>query len=165
MAGGSVFDFTVTDIDGNAFPLSNFKGQVLLVVNVASQCGFTPQYVGLEELYKKYQSQGFSVVAFPCNQFGSQEPGSNEEIKCSIKDKFSATFPMMSKVDVNGDKVEPLFKHLKKELPGILGTTGIKWNFTKFLVDRKGVPIERYGPTTSPESIHKDIEKALAVPA
>lgn len=158
----TVFDFTVKAADGSDLPLEKFKGQVLLIVNVASKCGFTPQYTGLENLFEKYQDKGFKVLGFPCNQFGAQEPGSNEEIMQFCKLTYDVKFPIMSKVDVNGDKAAPVFKHLKSSIPGLLGTEAIKWNFTKFLVGKDGKVLERYSPQTKPEDIVKDIEKALA---
>ncbi len=142
-------------------PLSEFRGRVLLIVNVASKCGFTPQYTGLEAIYKKYKERGFTVLGFPCNQFGAQEPGNEEEIKkfCSLT--YDVTFPIFSKIDVNGDNAHPLYVHLKKSEPGILGTEAIKWNFTKFLVDKSGQVVKRFAPTTAPESISNDIEQLL----
>ncbi len=161
-ANQSVYDFTVKAADGTDIALEKYKGQVVLVVNVASKCGFTPQYEGLESIFEKYHDKGFSVLGFPCNQFGAQEPGNNEEIMQFCKLTYDVTFPIMSKVDVNGDKAAPVFKHLKSSIPGILGTEAIKWNFTKFLVGKNGQVIERYSPQTKPEDIAKDIEKALA---
>ena len=141
--------------------LSAYAGQVLLIVNTASKCGFTPQYEGLEALYRKYKDRGFAVLAFPCNQFGAQEPGDAAEIAnfCSLT--YDVTFPVFPKIDVNGPQAAPLFEHLKAEAPGVLGSKGIKWNFTKFLVDRAGKTVERYAPTTKPEAIESDIEKLL----
>ncbi len=157
-----LYEFTVTNIQGEKKSLADYQGQVLLIVNVASQCGFTSQYGGLEELHRAYQDQGFVVLGFPCNQFGGQEPGSEPEIAefCSVR--FGVTFPMFAKVDVNGDHAHPLFVYLQQELPGLLGTRWIKWNFTKFLVNRQGEPIQRYGSTDTPESLRADIEQALA---
>lgn len=154
-------DFTVRRSDGAGQPMADYAGQVLLIVNTASQCGFTPQYAGLEALYRKFHDQGFAVLAFPSNQFGKQEPGNAAEIAnfCSLT--YDVTFPLFAKVDVNGDAAEPLFGWLKKEKPGLLGSTGIKWNFTKFLVDRKGRVVHRYAPTTKPEDIERDIEKLI----
>ncbi|HWR96162.1 MAG TPA: glutathione peroxidase [Arenimonas sp.] len=158
----TAFDFTATDIDGTPRDFSSYKGQVLLVVNTASKCGFTPQYTGLEELWRKYRDQGLSVLGFPCDQFGHQEPGNEEEIRnfCSLS--YDVSFPMFSKVDVNGDGAHPLYQWLKKEKPGLLGIGAVKWNFTKFLVGRDGQVIKRYAPTDKPDAIEKDIVKALA---
>jgi glutathione peroxidase len=147
--------------DGSATDLSAYAGQVLLIVNTASKCGFTPQYAGLEALYRKYKDRGFAVLAFPCNEFGAQEPGDAEEIASFCRLTYDVTFPVFAKVDVNGDTAAPLFRHLKSEARGVLGSEAIKWNFTKFLVDRDGKVVERYGPTTAPESIEKDIERLL----
>ncbi len=158
----SIYDFTAASLGGESADLAACKGKVLLVVNVASQCGFTPQYEGLETIYEKYRDRGFEVLAFPCNQFGSQEPGDSGQIAAFCESKFGVTFPMFAKVDVNGERAHPLFKWLKNEAPGILGTKDIKWNFTKFLVDRNGKVVERFAPTTKPESITGDIEKLLA---
>lgn len=141
--------------------METYKDKVLLVVNTASACGFTPQYSELQELYQKYGDKGFVVLAFPCNQFGSQESGSNEEIKKFCDLKFNINFPVFQKVDVNGKDTHPLFKYLKEELPGILGSKNIKWNFTKFLIDKKGQPVKRYAPKDKPSSFAKDIEKLL----
>lgn len=161
----SIYDFSVMTIDRKEVSLQNYKGKVLLIVNVASQCGFAPQYKGLEELHKKYQAQGFEVLGFPCNQFGGQEPGDEAEIKkfCSLT--YDVTFPLFAKIDVNGAQASPLFNYLKKADKGILGTEAIKWNFTKFLVSRDGVSITRYASTTKPESLEKDIEVLLKSPA
>ncbi|GAA5784939.1 glutathione peroxidase [Chitiniphilus shinanonensis] len=157
----TVYDFQARDIDGNEVALSSYRGQVLLIVNVASQCGFTPQYEGLETLYRSYAARGLKVLAFPCNQFGGQEPGSAEEIKSFCATHYEVTFPVFAKIDVNGDDAHPLYQFLKKSEPGVLGTEGIKWNFTKFLVDREGHVVERYAPTTKPEELRGDIEKLL----
>lgn len=157
----TAFDFTATDIDGKERALSEFKGKVMLVVNTASKCGFTPQYTGLERLWKDYADRGLVVLGFPCDQFGHQEPGDEAEIKqfCSLT--YDVSFPMFAKVDVNGPKAHPLFDWLKREKAGFLGTEGIKWNFTKFLVGRDGKVLKRYAPTDTPESLRKDIEQAL----
>ena len=157
----SLYDFSVNDNANNAVSLDNFKGKILLIVNTASKCGFTPQYEGLENLQKKYEEKGFSVLAFPCNQFGNQEPGNNNEIQefCSLN--FQTSFPVMSKIDVNGKNADPLFNYLKSEKKGLLGSKGIKWNFTKFLVDQNGEVIKRYSPNTEPKDIAKDIENLL----
>jgi glutathione peroxidase len=156
----SVYDFSAKSLDGSDVPLSNFKGEVLLIVNTASKCGFTPQYEGLEELYKKLHPSGFSVLGFPCNQFGAQEPGNEAEIGEFCTLNYGVSFPMFAKVDVNGDAAHPLYKFLKKEQPGVLGSQGIKWNFTKFLVDRAGHVVERFAPTTKPDDLEQPI-KAL----
>jgi glutathione peroxidase len=157
----AIHDFTVDDIGGKPVKLDRYKGRVLLVVNTASQCGFTPQYAGLEALQKKYHAKGFDVLGFPCNQFGAQEPGTEKEIASFCETSFGVTFPMFAKVDVNGDGAAPLYRWLKKEKPGLLGSEAIKWNFTKFLVDRNGRVVKRYAPNDTPESIAPDIEKAL----
>ncbi len=155
------FDFSVLDSYGKPMKLDNYRGKVVLVVNVASRCGFTPQYEGLEVLYKKYESQGFVILGFPCNQFGSQEPGSNEEIQSFCKLNYGVSFPIMSKIDVNGDQADPLYVWLKKTAPGILGTEAIKWNFTKFLIGKDGKVLGRYAPQDKPESLAPKIEEAL----
>lgn len=157
----SVYDFKVRNIEGNEVPLSEFQGKALLIVNVASKCGFTPQYKELEEVYRTYKDSGLEILAFPCNQFGEQEPGNPDEIKnfCSLN--YDVTFPLFAKVDVNGNKEEPLFKFLKESLPGILGTKAVKWNFTKFLVDKNGHPVARYAPNDKPKSLIEDIKKIL----
>jgi glutathione peroxidase len=159
----SIYDIKVTTIDGQEKSLTDFRDQVLLVVNVASRCGFTPQYDGLEALYEKFKARGFSVLGFPCNQFGHQEPGDEAEIKTFCSTKFNVTFPMFAKIDVIGDKTHPLYQFLKTEKPGIWGTEGIKWNFTKFLIDRRGEVVARFAPITPPDKIEGDIEKLLAV--
>ncbi|MET4578042.1 glutathione peroxidase [Ottowia thiooxydans] len=153
--------FTVTTLEGQQLPLSNLAGKVVLIVNTASACGFTPQFAGLQELHAKYASQGLAVLGFPCNQFGSQDPGSNAEIGAFCQKNYGVDFPMMSKIEVNGASADPLFKWLKAEAPGLLGSEAIKWNFTKFLVGRDGRVIRRYAPLDKPESISKDIEEAL----
>jgi glutathione peroxidase len=157
----TIADFTVTTNRGEPLDLKDKLGSVLLVVNTASKCGFTPQYDGLEKLYETYKDRGFEVLGFPCNQFGAQEPGSADEIAEFCKVNFGVTFPLMAKVEVNGAGASPLFDWLKSEAPGVLGTKTIKWNFTKFLVDREGHVVKRYGPSDAPESIAKDIEKLL----
>lgn len=156
----SVYDFTVKDINGTDVNLSQYKGKFLLIVNVASKCGFTPQYKGLEEMYQELKDK-VEVLGFPCNQFGAQEPGDAEEIKnfCSLT--YDVKFPMFQKIDVNGDNAAPLYQFLKKERPGLLGTEAIKWNFTKFLVNREGQVVKRYAPTDKPEDIKKDLSKML----
>jgi glutathione peroxidase len=148
-------------IDGKDESLSDYRGKVLLIVNVASKCGFTPQYEGLEALYRKYGARGFRVLAFPCNQFSNQEPGNAEEIASFCRLSYDVTFPVFAKIDVKGDFTAPLFRHLKSEAKGVLGTQRIKWNFTKFLVDRSGKVVGRYAPTTKPGAIEKDIEALL----
>lgn len=154
-------NLTLVDIDKKEVKLSDFKGKVLLIVNVASKCGFTPQYQGLEKLYRKYKDRGFEILAFPCNQFGNQEPGTNEEIKQFCLTNYDVTFRLFDKIEVNGPNTHPLYKFMKDAKPGIMGTKDIKWNFTKFLVDKNGFVIERYAPQTTPESIEKDIEKII----
>jgi glutathione peroxidase len=158
----TVYDFEAQRIDGSPAPLADYRGQVLLIVNTASACGFTPQFGGLEELHQRYGSQGLQVLGFPCNQFGSQDPGSNDEIGAFCTKNYGVSFPMMSKIDVNGTEAHPLYKWLTAEAPGLLGTKGIKWNFTKFLVGKDGAVIKRYAPQDAPASLAKDIEKALA---
>jgi glutathione peroxidase len=157
----SVHDFTVDDIHGQPVPLDRFKGEVLLVVNVASECGFTPQYKGLEALQRQYHERGFDVLGFPCNQFGHQEPGTEAEIERFCSTTYGVTFPMFAKVDVNGNDAAPLYRYLKSAKKGVLGTEAIKWNFTKFLVGRDGQVIARYAPNDAPEAIAPAIEKAL----
>lgn len=157
----NVYDYSATTISGKEVAIADFKGKVLLVVNTASKCGLTPQFKDLEALYEKYKDQGLMILGFPCNQFLSQDPASNEEISEFCQLNYGVTFPMFAKIDVNGDEAHPLFKHLKEAAPGLLGMNAIKWNFTKFLVDRQGNVIERYAPTTVPLDIAKDIEKLL----
>ena len=159
MAG--IYDFAVKDIHGKTVKLDAYKGKPLLIVNTASKCGFTPQYKGLEALYEKLHGKGLEILGFPCNQFGEQEPGTEAEIESICELNYGVTFPMFAKVDVNGDSASPLYKYLKKEKPGLLGLEAIKWNFTKFLVDRNGKVIERYAPNTEPAAITGDIEKLL----
>jgi glutathione peroxidase len=158
----TVYDFSAQTIDGKPRKLADYKGQVLLVVNTASKCGFTPQYAGLEEIYKRFKDRGFAVLGFPSNQFGAQEPGPDDEIAQFCEMNYGVSFPMFSKVDVNGEGAHPLFKHLTSTKKGLLGSEAIKWNFTKFLVGKDGSVIDRYAPTTKPEDIARDIEKALA---
>jgi glutathione peroxidase len=158
----TVYDFSARTIDGKSRKLSDYKGKVLLVVNTASQCGFTPQYKGLEALYEKYKDKGFAVLGFPSNQFGAQEPGPDSEIAEFCEMNYGVTFPMFSKIDVNGADAHPLYKYLTSTKKGLLGSEAIKWNFTKFLVDKKGNVVERYAPTTKPEELEKDVEKALS---
>ena len=156
-----IYDFSAKTIDGDEQSFKAFEGKAMLVVNTASKCGFTPQYTGLEKLYKKYEDKGLVVMGFPCDQFGHQEPGSEDEIKnfCSLT--YDVTFPMYAKVDVNGSDAHPLWKFLKKEKGGLLGIDAIKWNFTKFLIDRNGEVVKRYAPTDTPEKIEKDIAGLL----
>jgi glutathione peroxidase len=157
----SIYDFSARDIDGNERSLAEFRGKALLVVNVASKCGFTPQYEGLEALQKAWHGRGFEVLGFPCDQFGHQEPGNEEEIRnfCSLN--YGVSFPMFAKIEVNGEGAHPLYRWLKSQKKGLLGTEGIKWNFTKFLVDREGQVVERYAPTDTPEKIGKDLPAVL----
>lgn len=155
------YDFEAKDITGKTVSMSKYKGKVTLVVNVASECGFTPQYEGLEKLYQTYHKQGFEILGFPCNQFGGQEPGTHKEIQKFCKVKFGVTFPLFEKIKVNGEHTHPLFAYLKSEQTGFLGTESIKWNFTKFLIDKQGKVVERYGSSTKPEAFKKDIEKLL----
>jgi len=156
----SIYDFSARSLAGEDTPLKRFEGQVLLIVNTASACGFTPQYKGLEALQQKYAARGFSVLGFPCNQFGRQEPGSAAEIGQFCSSNYAVTFPMFDKIEVNGDNAHPLYRYLKGEKSGLLGSA-IKWNFTKFLVDRSGKVVGRYAPTTTPEALTGDIEALL----
>ncbi|HVZ42731.1 MAG TPA: glutathione peroxidase [Ramlibacter sp.] len=158
----TVYDFEAQQIDGKSVPLSRFKGKVLLIVNTASACGFTPQFAGLEKLHERYGRDGLVVLGFPCNQFGAQDPGSNEEIAQFCQVNYGVSFPMMSKIEVNGPGAHPLYRWLAAEAPGLLGSTVIKWNFTKFLVGKDGSVLGRYSPQDAPESLAKDIEAALA---
>jgi glutathione peroxidase len=162
MEPSTAYGFTARDIDGRDRPLAEFAGRVLLVVNVASKCGFTPQYRGLEALWRKHAPRGLTVLGFPCDQFGHQEPGDEREIKefCSLG--YDVTFPLFAKIEVNGANAHPLYRWLKHEQAGVLGTEAIKWNFTKFLVDRSGRVVKRYAPQVAPEAIDADIEKLLA---
>lgn len=157
----NVYDFSAQSLGGGDMALRQFDGNVLLIVNTASACGFTPQYEGLEALQTAYAARGFSVLGFPCNQFGGQEPGSAAEIEKFCESNYSVSFPMFAKIDVNGDAAHPLFQYLKAEKPGLLGSTSIKWNFTKFIVDRYGKVVSRHGPTVSPSALARDIEKLL----
>jgi glutathione peroxidase len=157
----SVYEFSAKTIDGADQPLSQFRGHALLIVNVASKCGFTPQYAGLEALYQKYHSQGLDVLGFPCDQFGHQEPGDEAEIKNFCSMTYGVSFPMFAKIEVNGEGTHPLYAYLKSARPGLLGSQAIKWNFTKFLVGKDGVPVKRYAPTDKPESLEGDVEAAL----
>jgi len=156
------YDFEAKNIKGETISMSQYKGKVVLVVNVASECGFTPQYEGLEKLYKTYKAQGFEILAFPCNQFGEQEPGTGEEIQKFCQTKFSVTFPLFQKIDVNGNHTHPLYIFLKSKAPGFLKTESIKWNFTKFLIDKKGNVAKRYGSLTIPKEIERDIIRFLS---
>ena len=153
----SLYDITVTSIDGSTGTLAAYRGQVLLIVNVASLCGFTPQYAGLEALYRRYRERGFAILGFPCDQFSHQEPGDEAEIKNFCTRTYDITFPLFTKIEVNGSNTHPLYTHLKKAQPGLLGSEAIKWNFTKFLVDRNGEVLKRYAPTDTPEKIEEDL--------
>ncbi|MFZ3223086.1 MAG: glutathione peroxidase [Rugosibacter sp.] len=157
----TVHDFPAQTINGESKSLGDYRGQVLLIVNVASQCGFTPQYAGLEALWQKYHERGLVVLGFPCNQFGGQEPGDEATIANFCSSKFNVSFPLFAKVDVNGETAHPLWQHLKKAAPGVLGSEKIKWNFTKFLVNREGQVVKRYGSITKPEQISAEIERLL----
>lgn len=158
----SIYDFSVKDISGQERSLAEYRNKMLLIVNTASQCGFTPQYEGLQSLYDKYQAKGFEVLAFPCNQFGNQEPGGAEEIKSFCETRFHTTFPLFEKIDVNGVNASPLFNFLKESLPGFAGTKSIKWNFTKFLISKDGQPLQRFASKDRPEKLEADIVKGLA---
>ncbi len=165
-ASSSIYDFTANGNDGKSVPLSIFKDKVLLIVNTASQCGFTPQYEGLQALYQKYAAQGFEVLGFPCNQFGKQEPGSAQDIRTFCETRYGVTFPLFEKIDVNGDNAHPLYQFLRQTtpgfgIPGILDKDAIKWNFTKFLVDRNGTVVKRYASMAKPEDIETDIQTLL----
>ncbi len=157
-----LYNFSVLDIDHKTRQLDEFKGKVLLIVNVASKCGLTPQYEGLESMYGKYRDKGFEILGFPCNQFLSQEPGDEAEIKSFCSSRYDVSFPLFGKIDVNGNDTAPLYEYLKKQAPGALSSKAVKWNFTKFLVGADGEVIRRYAPTDKPESIEKDIEALLA---
>ena len=157
----SIYDFSAKTLQGKNVSLSDYKGQALLIVNTASKCGFTPQYEGLEKLYEKLHEKGLTVLGFPCNQFGKQEPGSAEEIGAFCQMNYGVSFPMFDKIEVNGPNAHPLYGYLKDEQPGILGIKNIKWNFTKFLVDKTGKVVDRFAPMTKPEDIEKSIEKVL----
>ncbi len=158
----TIYGFEATNINGKTIPLQEFKGKVMLIVNTASKCGFTPQFGGLEDLHKSYAGKGLAVLGFPCNQFGSQDPGADGEIEQFCQLNYGVSFPMMSKIDVNGPAAHPLYKWLGAEAPGLLGSKSIKWNFTKFLVGKDGKVIRRYAPTDKPADLAKDIEAALA---
>lgn len=157
----SIYDTSVRDRGGESVAMDTYRGKVLLVVNVASRCGFTPQYAGLQKIYERFKDRGFEVLGFPCNQFGGQEPGTDEEIGQFCSMNYGVTFPVFSKVQVNGPDTIPLYQYLKKESPGLLGTEGVKWNFTKFLIDRSGRVVDRFAPTATPESLESSIEKLL----
>ncbi len=157
----AVFDFTCKTGSGSDRSLEEFRGKVLLIVNTASKCGFTPQFAGLEELYEKYKDQDFEILGFPCNQFGHQDPGSNDEIQEFCQLNYGVSFPMFGKIEVNGSATDPLYKHLKTEAPGALGTKGIKWNFTKFLVDREGNVVKRFAPQVTPSQLEDEISALL----
>lgn len=158
----TLYDFQPQLPDGSPFDLGQLQGKVLLIVNTASKCGFTPQYNGLEAIHRQFKARGLEVLGFPCNQFGAQEPGTAEEIGAFCEKNFGVSFPLFAKIDVNGDAASPLFKYLKKEAPGLLGSKAIKWNFTKFLVSRDGRVVKRYAPQTRPEEMISDIEAMLA---
>ncbi|NBI29990.1 glutathione peroxidase [Chengkuizengella marina] len=158
----SVYEYTVQTIKGEEKSLQEFEGKILLIVNTASKCGYTPQYKQLQELHETYSEQGLFVLGFPCNQFGEQEPGEESDIESFCELNYGVTFPMFAKVDVNGEHAHPLFTFLKKEAPGILGSKGIKWNFTKFLIDKSGKPVARYAPKTDPLEMKNEIEKLLS---
>jgi glutathione peroxidase len=160
-ASQSIYDFSATSIEGQPISLDTFKDKVLLIVNTASQCGFTPQYKGLQELYSKYSDKGFVILGFPCNQFGQQEPGTANDIQSFCETRFGVTFPLFQKIDVNGANAHPLYKYLTHAAPGILGSEAIKWNFTKFLVDRNGKVVKRYASMAKPEDIEKDVQSLL----
>jgi glutathione peroxidase len=157
----SVYDFSAKTLEGKDVSLADYRGQVLLIVNTASKCGLTPQYEGLEALYKSAKDRGLTILGFPCNQFGAQEPGTAEEIGSFCSLTYDVTFPMMAKIDVNGPSAHPLYVYLKKQQKGVLGTEGVKWNFTKFLVDRDGNVVERFAPTTKPEELQAAVEALL----
>lgn len=160
-APDELFTIPVTGIQGEALTLAEYRGKVLLIVNVASACGFTPQYQGLEVLHRKYRDRGFAVLGFPCNQFGRQEPGSESDILCFTKERFAVTFPLFAKIEVNGESAHPLYRLLKRSAKGVLGTESIKWNFTKFLVDREGKVVERFASATTPATLDAHIQKLL----
>jgi len=157
----NLFQIPVTGIDGETSTLEPYRGKVLLIVNVASACGFTPQYQGLEVLFRKYRDRGFAVLGFPCNQFGRQEPGSESDIMCFTRERYAVTFPLFSKIEVNGDQAHPIFRLLKHAAKGVLGTESIKWNFTKFLVDRQGQVVERFATATTPATLDAHIARLL----
>lgn len=160
-ATSPIYSISAERLQGDVQSLGDYAGKVLLIVNTASKCGFTPQFEGLESLYQRYQVRGLVVLGFPCNQFGAQEPGDADEISGFCQKNYGVSFPMFAKVDVNGDGAHPLYKYLKQSAPGLLGSEGIKWNFTKFLINRDGKVVERFAPTTAPDAIAKDIEALL----
>jgi|ERR1035437_6947649 glutathione peroxidase len=160
-SAGSLYEFSAPLLEGRTVSLGEFKGQVLLIVNTASKCGFTPQYQGLEELYRTYKERGFEVLGFPCNQFGAQEPGTTEEIGAFCERNYGVSFPLFAKIDVNGPRAHPLYRFLKKNKRGLFGTERIKWNFTKFIVDREGNVVSRHAPSTKPEELAVRIEELL----
>ena len=157
----SVYDYSAMSLKGETVALDSFRDKVLVIVNTASKCGFTPQYQGLEDLHRTYSERGFAVLGFPCNQFGGQEPGNSDDIGQFCSSIYGVTFPMFARIDVNGADAHPLFDYLKRHKPGFLGSQNIKWNFTKFLIARDGTPVTRYAPTATPKSMHRDIEKVL----
>lgn len=157
----NVYDFTANSLDGKPVSLRDYAGKVLLIVNTASKCGFTPQYQGLEALYEKYRDQGLAVLGFPCNQFGAQEPGTAEQIGSFCQKNYGVSFPMFEKIDVNGEGAHPLYRWLKSSAKGLLGSEAVKWNFTKFLVDRQGNVVDRFAPTTKPEDLESNVEALL----
>lgn len=157
----TLYEISANRLDGSPASLADYKGKVLLIVNTASECGFTPQYAGLQTVYEKYKDQGLEVLGFPCNQFGGQEPGDADQIGAFCEKNFGVQFPMFEKIDVNGDSAHPLYQYLKKHAKGLLGTEAIKWNFTKFLVDREGNVVDRFAPTTKPEELTAKIEALL----
>lgn len=162
MSEKTVFDFELTRLDGAPMPLDAYRGKVMLLVNTASKCGFTPQYAGLQALHERFAARGLSVIGFPCNQFGAQEPGDADEIASFCSRNYGVTFPLSARIDVNGPSAAPLFAYLSSAAPGILGTEAIKWNFTKFLINRDGNIVARFAPTTKPEELAEEIERLLA---
>ncbi|MCG1018374.1 MULTISPECIES: glutathione peroxidase [Burkholderiaceae] len=156
-----LYSFSARSLQGDDISLERYRGKVLLIVNTASECGFTPQYAGLQALYERYAARGLEILGFPCNQFGKQEPGDAQQIGAFCEKNYQVKFPMFDKIDVNGAHAHPLYRYLTEEAPGVLGTEAIKWNFTKFLIDREGRPIKRYAPVTKPDAIEPDIEKLL----
>jgi glutathione peroxidase len=158
----SIYDFSADSLSGTPVKLEQYRGKVLLIVNTASECGYTPQYKGLEALYRQFKDKGVEVLGFPCNQFGKQEPGTAEQIGAFCTEKYDVSFPLFARINVNGAEAHPLYRHLKNKAPGVLGTEAIKWNFTKFLVKKDGTVFKRYAPQTTPEEITGDVEKLLA---